>query len=310
MRTIILMRAIKIWLFLTAIAAPGRAADKIQVVTTLPDLKAITEAVGGEYVDVFAIVKGYQDPHFVDAKPSYIVKLQKAEVFAQIGLDLEVGWVPPLLEGARNAKILPGGSGYVDASKGVALLEIPQGDPATLRAGGDIHVNGNPHYWLDPRNGKIIAQNIHAVLVNVRPDLEKIFSTNLAAFEKQIDEHYAQWTTKLAPYKGSQIIAYHNSWPYFAKSFNLEIVDFIEPKPGVPPSPGHLVKLIQKIKTNQIKAILVDPYFDTKPAKSVAEKSGATVIPIASSVSAYDSIKNYFDLFDYNVNQLVAVLSK
>jgi ABC-type Zn uptake system ZnuABC Zn-binding protein ZnuA len=281
------------------------ANKKINVVTTLPVFKDIAERIGGDKVQVEALAKGYQDPHFVDAKPSFIVKMNQADLFIWAGLDLEVGWAPPLVEGARNAKILWGAVGNLDVSKGIPLLEIPQVAAAQLRAGGDLHVYGNPHYWLDPERGKIIAQNIYERLAQLSPAKQAYFKANFDRFKWELDKKIAEWLKKLEPYRGKKIVAYHNSWPYFEERFGLEIVDFIEPKPGIPPSPAHLVSVIQTMKQLNIKVIIIEPYYDNKPAQSVASRTDAVVVPIATSVEAYKDIQSYFDLFDYNVNALV-----
>ena len=182
-----LFKILLVQMFVIFVAiAPTQAAKKIRVVTSLPDLADIAKQIGGDKVDVFAIAKGYQDPHFVDAKPSYMIKLKKADLFVQVGLDLEIGWVPPLLEGARNKQILWGGDGFVDASQSMALLQVPRGDPSKLRAKGDIHIFGNPHYWLNPLNGKIIAQNIFEGLIKIAPENETYFKQNLETFIRKM----------------------------------------------------------------------------------------------------------------------------
>lgn len=291
-------------IFLT-LASVCYGNGKVQIVTTIPDLSAIAQEIGQDKVNTFAIAKGYQDPHFVDAKPSFVLKLKQAELFVQVGLDLEVGWVPPLLQTARNRDASFGGKGYLDASGNIDLLEVPSGDAAELRAGGDIHIYGNPHYWLDPRNGKIVAKNICDALTRLKPGDAAIFDQRLQVFEQRVDSAYAAWQEKLAPYRGSKMIAYHNSWPYFEKAFGLEVAGFIEPKPGIPPTPSHLVSVIKLMRKENIKVIIISPYFDDKPAQSVANRTGAIVVPIAPSVGARKDIKTYFDLFDYNVNRLV-----
>ncbi|MBI1807261.1 MAG: zinc ABC transporter substrate-binding protein [Ignavibacteria bacterium] len=278
------------------------ADSKIKVVTTLPDLKSITEEIGGDKVDVFAIATGYQNPHFVDPKPSYILKLAKADLFVTVGLDLETGWVPPLLNSARNAKIQKGSEGYIDASTNVPLLQVPS---SVNRAEGDIHIYGNPHFWIDPVRGKQIAENIFQGLVKASPDNQNYFQTNLKTFNDRIDTKTKEWITRMAPYKGSKIIAYHNEWPYFEERFGLKIVDFLEPKPGIPPSPNQLVKVIGEIKRENIKVIISSPYFTTESADLVARQTGAKVVVLATSVGAEEHIKTFFDLFDYNVNKLV-----
>lgn len=288
----------------------SRGEDKIKVVTSLPDLADIAKQVGGEKVEVFAIAKGYQDPHFVDAKPSFVLKLKDAEMFIQVGLDLEIGWAPPLLETSRNRKIYYGGPGYLNASEGIELLEVPNVDPSELRAQGDIHIYGNPHYWLDPLNGKIIAENIFKKLANLRPESRSYFQQNLEQFSAQIDSALQVWQSEIAPYHGAKIVAYHNSWPYFEKRFGLNITAFIEPKPGIPPSPAHLVSVINKIEQEKVKVILISPYFDDKPAQAVASRTDAIVVHIAPSVGAFPEVKTYFDLFEWNINKLVEAFKK
>ena len=281
------------------------AASQIKVVTTLTDLKSITEFIGGNRVDVFAIATGYQNPHFVDPKPSYILKLAHADMFVTIGLDPETGWVPPLLNSARNAKIQKGGDGYTDASVNVPLLQVPT---SINRGEGDIHIYGNPHYWLDPLNGKFIAQNIFNTLSRLDPDHRDMFQANLNKFNETIDVKIKEWTSKLAQYKNTKVIVYHNEWPYFEQRFGLHIVDFLEPKPGIPPTPSQLAKVIGEMKRENIKIIINSPYFTTEDANLVARNAGGKVVTLATSVAAFDVIKTYFDLFDYDVAQLVASL--
>jgi zinc/manganese transport system substrate-binding protein len=280
-------------------------AGKIKVVTTLQDLKSIAEIIGGDKVSVSAIATGYQNPHFVDPKPSYIINLSQADLFVTVGLDLETGWSPQLLSSSRNNKIQKGSNGYVDASAGVSLYQVPN---AANRAEGDIHIYGNPHYWLDPLNGKQIARNIANGLERVDPSNKNYYETNLLGFSKAIDAKLRDWQNRMAPYRGTKIIAYHNEWVYFEKRFGLEIVDFMEPKPGIPPTPSQLVKVIKEIKANNIKVIISSPYFTTSSSDVVTKQTGAKAIILATSVGAFAPIKNYFDLFDYNVNQLVNAL--
>src|SRR6187401_2978366 len=228
-------------------------ADQIKIVTTLTDLRSITELIGGDKVSVTSIATGYQNPHFVDPKPSYIISLSNADMFVTVGLDLETGWSPQLLSSSRNTKIQKGSAGYVDASEGVNLLQVPT---AANRAEGDIHIYGNPHYWLDPLNGKIIARNIANGLERVDPSNKSFYEANLVSFNNKIDLKLQEWQGKMAAYKGSKIIAYHNEWVYFETRFGLQIVDFMEPKPGIPPTPSQLVKVIKEVPANKIKAII------------------------------------------------------
>ena len=278
---------------------------QLKVVTTITDLQSIAKLIGGEHVDVFAIATGFQNPHFVDPKPSYILKLSRADVFVTVGLDLEIGWVPPLLNSARNSKIEKGGEGYVDASVNMPLLHVPT---SASRGQGDIHVFGNPHYWLDPLNGKIIARNIFEGLVRVDPDRRSQYEANLKKFNETIDLKTKEWTDKMRPYAGTKIIAYHDEWPYFEQRFGLQVVDFLEPKPGIPPTPSQLLKVINEMKRDHIKIIVISPYFTTESGELVARNSGSKLVTLATSVGANDRIKTYYDLFDYNISQLVEAL--
>src|SRR3954464_16004930 len=280
-------------------------AGKIKVVATLQDLKSITELIGGDKVSVSAIATGYQNPHFVDPKPSYIISLSQADLFVTVGLDLETGWSPQLLASSRNTKIQKGANGYVDASVGVTLYQVPN---SANRAEGDIHIYGNPHYWLDPLNGKEIARNIADGLERVDPSNKAYYEANLQAFFKKVSDKMAEWQAKMAPYKGSKIIAYHNEWVYFERRFGLEIVDFMEPKPGIPPSPSQLVKVIKEVAANHIKVIISSPYFTTSSSDVVAKQTGVKELTLATSTGAFDTIKDYFDLFDYDINHLVETL--
>ncbi len=289
-------------LLFVAYVPTAKAQKKVSIVTTLPDLAYIASYVGGDRVETFAIATGYQDPHFVDPKPSYIVKLSRADMFINVGLDLESGWVPPLLNSARNAKILKGAPGYVDASTNVPLLEVPS---STSREQGDIHVYGNPHYWMNPSNGKVIAQNIYDALVRIQPTGQAYFAQNLQAFVNALDAKIVEWEHRIAPYKGTKIVAYHNQWPYFEKHLGITIVDFLEPKPGMPPTPSQLAKIIGLMNAQKIRTIIIAPYYRKDSADLVARKTDATVVQLASSVGAYKEVKTYFDIFDYDIDLLI-----
>jgi zinc/manganese transport system substrate-binding protein len=280
-------------------------AAMIKVVTTTMDMKSIAEIIGGNKVSVQSIATGYQNPHFVDPKPSYIISLSNADLFVTVGLDLETGWSPQLLASSRNSKIQKGSPGYVDASEGIGLLQVPS---SLNRGEGDIHIYGNPHYWLDPMNGKVIARNITSGLERIDPPNKAFYEANLGAFLTKIDIKLKEWEAKMAPFKGTKIIAYHNEWVYFERRFGLEIVDFMEPKPGIPPSPSQLVKVIKEVTADKIKVIVSSPYFTTSSSDVVAKQTGAKELTLATSTAAFSSIKNYFDLFDYDIDQLVAIL--
>ncbi len=280
-------------------------AGNIKVVTTTTDMQSITEMIGGDKVSVMAIAKGYQNPHFVDPKPSYIISLSNADMFVTVGLDLEIGWSPQLIASSRNSKIQKGSVGYVDASVSVGLLQVPS---TSNRGAGDIHIYGNPHYWLDPLNGKVIGRNIANGLERIDPDNKAYYEANLFKFFRKIDEKMVEWQAKMAPYKGTKIIAYHNEWVYFERRFGLDIVDFMEPKPGIPPSPSQLVKVIKEVKANNIKIIISSPYFTTSSSDVVAKQTGIKEVTMATSVGAFTPIKDYFDLFDYDIDQVISAL--
>lgn len=276
-------------------------AGTIHVVTTTQDTKSIAAIIGGNKVEVFAIATGYQNPHFVDPKPSYIIKLSNADLYVTLGLDLEAGWSPSLLSSSRNTKIQKGSDGYVDASVGVTLQQVPS---SINRSEGDIHAFGNPHYWLDPLNGKAIARNICNGLEKISPANKEYYEANLKTFNEQIDLKMKAWSTAMAPFKGAKVIAYHNEWCYFENRFGLKIVDFMEPKPGIPPTPSQLVKIIKEVKENNIKVIITSPYFTASSSDAVSKQTGAKTLTLATSVGAFDAIKTYYDLFDYNINLL------
>lgn len=277
----------------------------LKVVTTTQDTRSITELIGGNKVEVFAIATGYQNPHFVDPKPSYIIKLSNANLYVTLGLDLENSWSVPLLTSSRNVKIQKGSDGYVDASVGVSLMQVPS---SINRAEGDIHIFGNPHYWLDPLNGKIIARNICNGLEKISPENKAFFEANLKAFDDQIDLKLKSWNAAMAGFKGAKVIAYHNEWCYFENRFGLHIVDFMEPKAGIPPTPSQLVKVIREVKENGIKVIITSPYFTASSSDIVSKQTGAKTLVLATSVGAFDTVKNYYDLFDYNIKLLTGAL--
>jgi zinc/manganese transport system substrate-binding protein len=286
-------------------ASPAFAAVKI--VTSLQDFASIADAVGGKRVETFALAKGYQDPHFVEPKPSFVLKLSRADLLIVAGLELEVGYLPPLIDQSRNDKIRPGAAGYLDASNGCDILEKPTG--TVTRAMGDVHPFGNPHYWLDPDNGRVIARAIATKLSELDPSGAPEFKTNLAAFEAKLAEGEKRWDAALGPYAGTALVTYHNSWPNFLKRFKLTAAGYIEPKPGIPPSPAHTVELINMMIEKKIPVILMEPYFDQKTPKSVSEKTGATLVTFIPSVGGVPEIKDYFGLFDYDVKLLADALA-
>ena len=290
-----------------AMAAAASGADaKLNVVTTTEDLASLAREVGGDRITVEPIARGYQDPHFVEAKPSFILKLQKADLLIVVGRELEIGWLPPLIQQSRNAKVQVGAEGYLDASQGVRILEIPTGQ--VTRAMGDVHPQGNPHYWLDPENGRVIAKSICDKFSQFRPADRAYFEQRLAAFNARLTEAVKKWTAQMAPYKGTKVVTYHRSFPNFADRFGLDIIGYVEPRPGIPPSPSHTFDLIQEMKRQNVKLILVEPYFDLKTPQSVASAVGGQVLVLPPSVGGVKEAADFFGLFDYDVTLLVNAL--
>ena len=297
----------KILLILTALSLAAPAFATVKIVTSVQDFASIANAVGGKRVETFALAKGYQDPHFVDPKPSFVLKLSKADLLIVAGLELEIGYLPPLIDQSRNERIHPGGAGYLDASTGCDILERPTG--TVTRAMGDVHPFGNPHFWLDPENGRVIARAIAAKLTELDPAGAAEYKANLAAFEAKLTEGEKRWDAALAPYAGTELVTYHNSWPNFLKHFKLVAAGYIEPKPGIPPSPTHTVEIIDLMKAKKIPVILMEPYFDRKTPDQIAEKTGAKLLVFIPSVGGVPEIKDYFGLFDYDVKLLADALS-
>ena len=300
------MKRIAVVLAALAFAATTVNAAPLKVVTTIQDLASLTKEVGGDRVDVQSIARGYQDPHFVEPKPSFLLLLRNAELLEVVGLELEIGWLPPLLDQSRNANIRPGTKGYLDVSHGVEILDRPT---VVNRSMGDVHPLGNPHFWLDPANAVRIAIQIEQKLAELRPADAPYFAQRLNAFKVRINDANKRWMAELAPYRGAKIVTYHNSWPNFAKHFGLDVVNYVEPKPGVPPSPSHTFELINLMKAQHVKAILMEPYFDAKTPQSIAERTGAKLVVLYPSVGgAKSGTDDYFQLFDTNIANLVKAL--
>ncbi|MBI3663789.1 MAG: zinc ABC transporter substrate-binding protein [Acidobacteria bacterium] len=283
--------------------ARAEAGGKINVVTATTDLASLAEEVGGDRVSVTSIARGYQDPHFVEAKPSFLLLLKRADLLVVVGLQLEIGWLPPLVTQCGNPKIQPAAQGYFDASQFAEILEIPT--TQVTRAMGDVHPMGNPHYWLDPQNGLRIAQGIAEKFSAMSPNDAAYFEQRLADFRKRIAAAEKRWDEQMKPYRGRKVVTYHRSWPNFTKRFGLEVVDYVEPRPGIPPSPGHTLELIQMMKRENVKVILVEPYFDLKTPQSVARGTGGQVVVLMPSVGGEKEITDYFKLFDYDINLLL-----
>jgi len=296
------------YLVMLALLSPGLARAKLNVVASTPDLASIAKEIGGEHIDLTTLAKPTEDPHFVDAKPSFIVKLNRADVLIEGGAELEIGWLPALLDQSRNTKLAPGAAGHVACAQGVQLLEVP----STLdRSKGDIHAAGNPHYLVDPVNAKIVAQRIADAFCAQDGKSCDACRANLKKFTDALDAKMAEWQKKLAPFKGQQIVAYHNSWLYFGERFGLKIDLFLEPKPGIPPTPSHLAEVITKMKADKVHVIIVDPYLDRRTAESVAAKTGAIVVDVTQFPGGVKGTEaGYIPLLDYLVNSIAHALGE
>jgi zinc/manganese transport system substrate-binding protein len=286
----------------------ANAFAALKVVTTTQDLESLTREVGGDKVTVESLAKGYQDPHFVEAKPSFILKLHSADLLVAVGRELEIGWLPPLINQSRNTRIQPNADRYLDASLTAKILEIPTGQ--VTRAMGDVHPSGNPHYWLSPDNGRRIAQEIQKKLAEISPGDAAYFAQRYADFDRRLAEAEKRWHAAMAPYKGVKVATYHRSWPNFTDAFGLDVIGYVEPKPGIPPSPSHTLELIQEMKRQQVKIIMVEPYFDRKTPDAIARETGAQVIVLAPSVGGAPEVTDYFKLFDYDVNLVVNAIKQ
>jgi zinc/manganese transport system substrate-binding protein len=298
-------RIVPVLFAFAALASLSSAAEaKLRVVTSLQDFASIAQSVGGDRVDTFALAKGYQDPHFVDAKPSFVLQLSRANLLIVAGLELEIGYLPPLIDQSRNDKIHPGNPGYLDASVGCDILQRPT--TQVTRAMGDVHPYGNPHYWTDPNNGRVIARSIAARLSQLDPAGSAAYQKNLAAFEQRLAQKDAEWMAKMAPYAGTKVVTFHDSWPNFAKHFKLNVVGHVEPKPGIPPTPSHTLEIINLIQSQKVPVILVEPYFDKKTPNYIAGKTGAKVVTLFPSVGGVPAITDYFTLFDTDIDAFIA----
>ncbi|HKI71198.1 MAG TPA: metal ABC transporter substrate-binding protein [Verrucomicrobiae bacterium] len=296
-------------LVLCALAIPVSAAQaKLEVVATTLDFGSIATEIGGNRASITTLAKPTEDPHFVDAKPSFIVKLNRADAVVEGGAELEIGWLPALLDQSRNSKLALGAPGRIYCSQGISLVEIP----ATLdRSRGDIHAAGNPHYMTDPVNAKIVAEHIANAFCRLDAKSCDTYRANLKKFTGELDKKMVEWEKLLAPFKGQRVVAYHNTWPYFARRFGLSIDLFLEPKPGIPPTPVHLAEVVSRMKSEHVRIILLEPYQNRKTAEAVAADTGATVVEVAQfpgGVKGTD--KGYIELMDYLVNSLARALSE
>jgi zinc/manganese transport system substrate-binding protein len=302
----VVLKYLRVCALLAAVSALGAATARaeLNVITSTEDLASIAHEVGGDKIKVESIARGYQDPHFVEAKPSFVLKLNRANLLIVVGRDLEIGWLPPLITQSRNAHVQPGADGYLDASLTAKILELPSGQ--ITRAMGDVHPLGNPHYWLDPENGRRIAKAIQAKLSQMDGANASYYTQREADFERRLTEAEGRWKSQMAPYKGLKVVTYHRSWPNFADAFGLEVIGYVEPKPGIPPTPQHTLDVIQAMKGQNVKIIMVEPYFDLKTPNSIASATGGKVLVMPPSVGGVKEASDYFKLFDTDIAQLIA----
>ncbi len=326
---------------LSTVSAEGGA--RLRVVTTTTDLAAIARAVGGDKVEVSAIATGREDPHFIAAKPSYMMAARKADMWIRVGLELEIGYEELILDGSRNPRIRIGTPGHLDASEGILRLEVPT--QRIDRAMGDIHPLGNPHYWIDPLNGRIVAKNIAKRLERLAPEHADYFDEQLKSFQRELDERMfgrelvakiggsklwalllrgrleqvleapgqpalGGWLATMGPYAGKKVVTYHRSWSYFADRFGLLVADELEPKPGIPPSPGHLAKVVKRVETEGIKVLLMEPFYSRKAPDLVATQTGISVVQCANSVGGQPEATDYLTMIDNIINRVSAAFKQ
>lgn len=292
-------------LLVLGLAAGGAEAARIRVVASLPDLKALTEAVGGDLVEVESLARSAQNAHDVEVRPSLMVKLRRADLFISNGLDLD-GWADSLVQGANNPRLVRGALGRVDASGGVPVLEVPAG--RVDRSRGDVHPEGNPHYTLDPATAPTVTANIVDGLARIAPEHRAEFERRREDFLARLNAALDAWTRTLAPFKGARVVVNHNNWIYFLSRFGLEQAGTVEDRPGIPPSPGHLARLIRQMKEERIKVLILEPWGDRKQAERVAGEAGVAVVVLAHAVGALRGTDSYLAMMDHNVRTLVQAL--
>ncbi|MBI2070608.1 MAG: zinc ABC transporter substrate-binding protein [Elusimicrobia bacterium] len=299
-------RRVFFWLAAALFFAREADAKKLKIVTTLPDFASLAQEIGGEYVQAESLASGVQNPHFVEAKPSLIIKLMKADLYIENGLQLEIGWAPQLVAASRNKRIQLGAAGHLDASTAIVPIEVPT-DPT--RAMGDIHAGGNPHYLLDPTNAKPVAEAIAKKLEELSPENAATFKAKLVLFEKKLDERMKAWAEKLDPYRGAKFVSYHKDFSYFARRFGFIETGTIEPKAGIPPTASHAARLIERMKAEGASFIVTQPWYEKRTPESIAQATGAKVVAFALLVGAVPQAGDYFSMMDYNVKSIAQALA-
>lgn len=283
-------------------AVSTSATAEVHVVATTSDVAAVIEAVGGERVDVTTLAKGYMDPHYLEAKPSYVAKLRRADMLVYNGLQLEIGWLPLILQGARNGKIALGTNGHVQMSRGLEVLEVPTGELS--REMGDVHPEGNPHYTLDPRNVVRMAHTAEEALARIDPDGATVYAANRERFAHALEAAIDGWEARLAPYRGQKIVCYHKQWEYLLHWLGIEPIDYIENKPGVSPSPRHVEQLERTMQERRIPVLLASTFIHARQAKRLAERTGAQLLVLPAAVRADDHVADHLALFGFLVDEL------
>ena len=293
-------------LMLGLVAAAPAYAD-LKVATSLTDLASVAQFVGGRHVTAQSLCRGYEDPHFVPAKPSLMKAIQHADVFVSTGLELDSGWLPLVLPGSRNPRIQQGAKGFVDASEGVSVLEKPSG--TVNRAEGDIHPLGNPHYYADPKNLEVVANHLAEVFSGLDPANAADYAANAKAFSERMEASLAKWEEAMAPYKGASVVPFHKNFVYFAERFGLKLFGTVEPKPGIPPSPHYISELAASMKKEGVKVVLYQPYYDADASNQVAKKAGGVAIEVASEAGGLPGTDDVFSKFDVLVSSIAGALS-
>jgi ABC-type Zn uptake system ZnuABC Zn-binding protein ZnuA len=293
-------------LFAALVLSPAaRAADRPNVVATLSTFADLVKAVGGDAVDVAAIASPRFNAHFIEPKPSDVLRVKRADLLVHAGLDLEL-WRGPLLDAAGNTRLFPGQPGELDLSRGIALLEVP--DRPVSRAEGDIHLYGNPHYWLNPENVRVMAQAVCDRLCAIDPTQQEVYHERLRAFLARLDQKIADWRSQAAPYRGRELVGYHNEWVYLMDFAGLTMAQYLEPKPGIPPTPRQTEFLESYIPQRGIRGIVQATYVPQRTAQVLANRTGAKVVLLCQQVGELPACADYIAMTDYNVTQLVEAL--
>ena len=281
------------------------AAEKLRVVTTTTDLKSLTEAVTGDLAEVDAMARPNQNPHDLEVRPSLMIKVRRADAMIVNGLELD-DWADVVAQGANNANVIPGSPGRIDASRGILVLEVPK--TRVDRSMGDVHPVGNPHYTLDPGMAPAVTQNILEGLVRIAPQHRAAFERNRQQFLAKVDEAMGRWNSMLAPYKGAPVVVNHALWIYLLSRFGLVQVGTVEERPGIPATANHIVKLVNLMKEDKVKAVIAEPWSDFKLVERIAQEAGARAAILAATVGSVKGADTFIDAVDFNVKTLAQML--